>query len=117
TNPGDSGGPLVNNDGELVGVTQGGSREGTLLSTFIDVSEATDFIGKTCTKAKLAWAREARPLVVRSKAQLSDLIKDLENPDINVRRRAAEEIASLGPAGKQAVPDLVKLLKDNDDAN
>jgi S1-C subfamily serine protease len=39
TNPGDSGGPLVNNRGELVAVTQGGARDASLLSLFIDVSE------------------------------------------------------------------------------
>jgi hypothetical protein len=39
TNPGDSGGPLVNDAGELVGVTEGGAVDASLLSTFIDVSE------------------------------------------------------------------------------
>jgi S1-C subfamily serine protease len=39
TNPGDSGGPLVNDRGELVGVTQGGTTNAQLLSTFIEVSE------------------------------------------------------------------------------
>jgi S1-C subfamily serine protease len=39
TNPGDSGGPLVNNRGELVAVTQGGAKDATLLSLFIDISE------------------------------------------------------------------------------
>lgn len=39
TNEGDSGGPLVNDQGELVGITQGGAREARLLSFFIDVSE------------------------------------------------------------------------------
>jgi hypothetical protein len=44
TNPGDSGGPLVNDQGELVGVTQGGALKAQLLSTFIDVSEVQRFL-------------------------------------------------------------------------
>jgi hypothetical protein len=44
TNPGDSGGPLANDRGELVGVTQGGAVEASLLSTFIDVSEVRRFL-------------------------------------------------------------------------
>jgi S1-C subfamily serine protease len=39
TNKGDSGGPLVNDDGELVGVTQGGATDANLLSIFIDIQE------------------------------------------------------------------------------
>lgn len=44
TNPGDSGGPLVNDQGQLVGVTQGGAVNAQLLSTFIDVSEVKLFL-------------------------------------------------------------------------
>jgi len=39
TNPGDSGGPLVNDDGELVGVTQGGILEANAIAVFIDIQE------------------------------------------------------------------------------
>lgn len=44
TNPGDSGGPLVNDRGELVGVTQGYSRAGHLVSWFIDVTRVRDTV-------------------------------------------------------------------------
>jgi S1-C subfamily serine protease len=44
TNPGDSGGPLVNDRAELVGVTQGGATNASLLSTFVDVSEVKRFL-------------------------------------------------------------------------
>ncbi len=44
TNPGDSGGPLFNKKGEIVGVTQGGSRSASLVSLFIDVSEVKGFL-------------------------------------------------------------------------
>jgi serine protease Do len=39
TNPGDSGGPLVNDQGDLVAVTEGGSRQAQLMSIFIHVDE------------------------------------------------------------------------------
>ncbi len=39
TNPGDSGGPLLNDKGELVGVTQGGELNASLVSFFVDASE------------------------------------------------------------------------------
>ena len=39
TNPGDSGGPLLNDKGELVGVTQGGALNASLVSFFVDASE------------------------------------------------------------------------------
>lgn len=44
TNPGDSGGPLFNKNGEIVGVTQGGSRAASLVSLFIDVSEVKNYL-------------------------------------------------------------------------
>src|SRR5213076_2868989 len=44
TNPGDSGGPLVNDRAELVGVTQGGATNASLLSTFVDVTEVKRFL-------------------------------------------------------------------------
>jgi hypothetical protein len=44
TNPGDSGGPLVNDQAELVGVTQGGATNASLLSVFVDVSEVKRFL-------------------------------------------------------------------------
>jgi S1-C subfamily serine protease len=44
TNPGDSGGPLVNDRGELVGVTEGTTRDAQLVSLFIDVTEVRSFL-------------------------------------------------------------------------
>jgi hypothetical protein len=44
TNPGDSGGPLVNDRAELVGVTEGGASNASLLSLFVDVSEVKRFL-------------------------------------------------------------------------
>jgi HEAT repeat protein/S1-C subfamily serine protease len=116
TNPGDSGGPLVNDRGELVGVTEGGSRGAQLLSVFIDVKEATAFIEKTCQEHKLAWRRSTRTLVARARTgQVPDLIKDLGSPDAKVKVRAAQALAEMGPAARLAVSALVRALKDADE--
>jgi S1-C subfamily serine protease len=53
TNPGDSGGPLVNDQGDLVGVTQGMAMDASLLSLFIDVSEVRAFLASNKLLAKL----------------------------------------------------------------
>jgi S1-C subfamily serine protease len=53
TNPGDSGGPLVNDQGDLVGVTQGMAVDASLLSLFIDVSEVKAFLAHNKLLAKL----------------------------------------------------------------
>jgi len=63
SNPGDSGGPLVNTRGELVGVTQGVLQGAQLVSQSVDVTEASDFIQKTCQANRLVWARENRLII------------------------------------------------------
>src|SRR5260370_19868176 len=45
---------------------------------------------------------------------VDDWIKDLKNPDSNVRGRAVEALAQLGPAAAKAVPALIEVLKDRD---
>jgi HEAT repeat protein len=117
TNPGDSGGPLVDNQGELVGVTQGGAVKGNSISFFIDVSEATDFIDKACKAKNLTWTRGDRVLVVRRKGNVADLVKKLESPDAKVRAQAAQNLGEMGFDARLAVVPLVKLLKDSDDFN
>ncbi len=51
TNPGDSGGPLVNDRAELVGVTQGGATNASLLSVFVDVSEVKRFLATQAVRS------------------------------------------------------------------
>ncbi len=46
---------------------------------------------------------------------VAKLIKDLENPDINVRAKALNELARKGPAAAEAVPALSKLMLLGDD--
>jgi S1-C subfamily serine protease len=66
TNPGDSGGPLLNDQGELVGVTQGGAVNAQLVSTFIDISEVKQLLA---TKA-LANLKTDKP-AVKARTQLT----------------------------------------------
>jgi hypothetical protein len=70
TNPGDSGGPLVNDRAELVGVTQGGATNASLLSTFVDVSEVKRFLSsQTVRGIPAAGGGQARePFTIRDRA-------------------------------------------------
>lgn len=72
TNPGDSGGPLVNDRAELVGVTQGGSTNANLLSTFIDVSEVHRFLATQTVRALKATFGEStvrEPFAIRDEGK------------------------------------------------
>ena len=120
TNHGDSGGPLVNDRGELVGVTEGGSAEGHLISTFISLNEARDFIEREYQrKFSKAWSPIARaPLRIRGGSgggDITSLIASLDNKDAKARASAARNLGDLGPDAKLAISRLVKALKDPDD--
>jgi S1-C subfamily serine protease len=71
TNPGDSGGPLVNDKAELVGVTQGGSTDASLLSTFVDVSEVKRFLASQTVREirPPAGAAAREPFAVRDEGK------------------------------------------------
>jgi S1-C subfamily serine protease len=72
TNPGDSGGPLVNDQGELVGVTQGGAVGASLLSTFIDVSEVRRFLNSKEVKSlgpPVEAVRRTGPILIKDEAK------------------------------------------------
>lgn len=73
TNPGDSGGPLVNDQGELVGVTQGGAIDAQALSIFVDLSEVKRLLNRRSvqalrsTESVAARAEEKREAPLKSK--------------------------------------------------
>ena len=71
TNPGDSGGPLVNDKAELVGITQGGATNSSLLSVFVDGSEVRRFLAsQTVGEIKGPAGVAARePLTIRDEAK------------------------------------------------
>jgi S1-C subfamily serine protease len=122
TNPGDSGGPCVNDNGELIGVTQGGSRSANLIALFIAYTEAQDFIGQAFKQSPLlagkSWSRSQRPTLVASgggdTAKAPTLIAQLRNPDPVVRAAGAQGLGLLGPDAVLAIPELVKALGDAD---
>lgn len=64
TNPGDSGGPLVNDGGELVGVTQGGAVNASLVSTFVDVGEVKRFLAAERVTPGVAKAPRTRSVPI-----------------------------------------------------
>jgi hypothetical protein len=71
TNPGDSGGPLVNDKAELVGITQGGATNASLLSVFVDVSEVRRFLASQSVRevAKPADVVAREPFTIRDEAK------------------------------------------------
>ncbi len=65
TNPGDSGGPLLNDKGELVGVTQGGALNASLVSFFVDASEVKQLLATRDVK-DVKGKDEVKPVVKRT---------------------------------------------------
>lgn len=89
TNPGDSGGPLVNDKGEIVGVTEGGAVNASLLSTFIDVSEVK----------KLLQTKEITSLKAEVKASVTDTPPRAKPPILlDSARLCSEETVKKGQA-------------------
>jgi len=81
TNPGDSGGPLLNDKGELVGVTQGGALNASLVSVFVDISEVKQLVATRDVKdlkgkdeAKLA-AKRTEPIAPSDAGKVFDAAK------------------------------------------
>jgi RNA polymerase sigma factor (sigma-70 family) len=48
------------------------------------------------------------------RAAVSMLRESLKNPDPKVRRQAAEGLALIGPEAKEAIPDLMEMLRTSD---
>ena len=65
TNPGDSGGPLLNDKGELVGVTQGGALNASLVSFFVDVGEVKKLVESRDVKG-VEGKPDAKPVPKRA---------------------------------------------------
>jgi hypothetical protein len=96
TNPGDSGGPLVNERAELVGVTQGGATNASLLSTFVDVSEVKRFLNSQTVRAipGPAGATEREPFAVRDRASFfsSDAVQAANRDIATIRHRYGRDL-------------------------
>jgi S1-C subfamily serine protease len=124
TNKGDSGGPLVNDDGELVGVTQGGINNANQLSTFIDLSEVKALL----TDKKIIIPRRGSTTVTaNSKEDKKPDDKDMarsETPKKTDPREAAAESKLNFAKRAMKVKDygiaedfLKQIIKDYDDTN
>lgn len=90
TNPGDSGGPLLNDKGELVGVTQGGAINVSLVSTFVDVSEVKKLLESDDAKA----VKGAKPVAkLRDKpAVVSDGARLFKEETVKAAQKLVDEI-------------------------
>jgi S1-C subfamily serine protease len=111
TNPGDSGGPLVNDQGSLVGVTQGGAPSGSaqLLSTFIAVSEVKALLKRERLKVSSAPAlasseSPSSPETERKAEQVSKAERDASG-----KLKLAKSLADDGLVDK-AKPRLQEIV-------
>lgn len=128
TNPGDSGGPLVNDKGELVGVTQGGAVNASLVSTFVDISEVKHLLASDDARA-IRGARPAsktreKPAVVADGAKIfkdesvrkaQGLVNELHNEkkfDVLVETFAAAPSDDLEKVKKMTADDRRKYMHD-----
>jgi S1-C subfamily serine protease len=137
TNPGDSGGPLVNDQGQLVGVTQGGAIKASLLSTFIDITEVRKFL--TSPAARNAGFRlRNRPTAIVSVdggrffkeetlKQINELAKKLfekNGRDLvvetysNIPNSKTEEVKAMSPENRgKFFQNWAKARLDSEDIN
>jgi S1-C subfamily serine protease/HEAT repeat protein len=106
-NPGDSGGPVVDNRCVLVGVNALSDPNLRLVTGHIDVSEIKALLRASGKK----WS-EAEEADGPATAAVQQWLKDLESGDAEERRRAIMKLAELGREGREAVPALLKLLRN-----
>jgi HEAT repeat protein len=120
TNHGDSGGPLVNDRAEMIAVVQGAAGgDSNALSFFIDVSEVRGLLGRystsSGTKLALATGPGVTPQAGAVVGDVAALIRSLGSPDAKARAQAAQSLAAMGPAARNAITFLVPALKDKDE--
>jgi HEAT repeat protein/S1-C subfamily serine protease len=114
-NPGDSGGPVVNDRGELVAVTESTAMQASAMSMFIDVSEIRKF-RDAYYKAKHIAKPDEAPATSEVAHDLPSLMQAIRDHHSASRRASAcDQLASMGPEAKNAVPDLIELIQDKDD--
>lgn len=128
TNKGDSGGPLVNNDGDLVGVTQGGVVDANAVSTFIDIAEVKALLLQakinvprrgTTTAAKTSEKKETNTDVAKSASEKPASEKSA--PKTDRREESAQnklKFAKSAIKGKDystAESFLKQIVEDYDD--
>ncbi len=122
TNPGDSGGPLVNDKAQLVGVTQGGSVNARLLSTFIDVAEVKLLLNSRDVKALGAAAPAAPPekpraFEVRDRAKFfsEEAVKKANEEIAAITRKYDREIlVETFPTPPEGMADKVKAMNKDE---
>jgi len=115
TNPGDSGGPLVDDEGRLIGVTQGFTTKGDNVSFFIDIRECKALMEKYFAKIGQPWVPETPELLKQERIRVAELQKRLDSKtDVATRVQAIKELGKVGADANIAFAKLFKLLKDPD---
>jgi HEAT repeat protein/S1-C subfamily serine protease len=115
-NQGDSGGPVVDGRGFLVGVNAGFDPQSRQNSSHIDVTEVRDLVGGYFRSAGKEWSGGAEPPPPAAVAeQVHKAVKALASTDADLRRRAAVALGSLGRDARDALPDLLRVLRASDE--
>jgi hypothetical protein len=128
TNPGDSGGPLLNDKGELVGVTEGGAVNASLLSTFVDVSEVKKLLAsddiKSIKGAKLAVKPRDKPApiadngkvfkaeTIKKAQEIVDELHQKQKLDVLVETFASAPADDLERIKKMSAEERTRYMRD-----
>jgi HEAT repeat protein len=111
-NQGDSGGPVVDGRGQLVGVNAMFDPQSRQNSAHVDVSEVRDLLGKYFRSVGKTWSPAAEPTPAGSGERVHLLVQALGDGDAEVRRLAAVKLAAIGRDGREALPALLKVLRN-----
>lgn len=115
-NHGDSGSSLVNSRGHVIGVNVGGDLKDQSMRYAIDRIELL----KVLENEKVGLNRkevEADETLPPPSALVLDLLKQLDDSDLEICRKAVEELSRVEPfEARRAIPVLVRALQRHADA-
>lgn len=110
SNPGDSGGPVINNDGEIVGVTQGYNTNARSISFAIDLSEikayAQEIDGVLSAKTSDEYRKRAQFYLRRDRPHMALADYDAAILDLTARKQPLWEVQLELSAAIRALNDL-----------
>jgi HEAT repeat protein len=110
---GDSGSPVVNDRGQLVGVHFGANPKSNLIKYAADRNEVLAYLKTFDVKPEEVVATDVLP---PASAVVLDLIRLLDDMDLERCRKAVEDLSRLEPIeARRAVPALVRALQRHSD--
>jgi HEAT repeat protein len=115
TNPGDSGGAVVDSRGILVGV-HAMSADGVLNAGHIHVNEVRRFLQtayRQMEKQFIEAPDEGAGAI--STEKIVELMKGLEAPDLESRKKAVNALGKIGPDAQKAVIALLRIVRNKNE--